>query len=165
MDLQIAVATDADAAAVAALRTSVAAHLTRQYGQGHWSSTATEHGVIRGMRSARVFVARDAGRVVATLALAPKKPWAIDPACFTYVSNPLYLTDMAVEPALQRHGIGRRILAEAVAACRAWPADAIRLDAYDAEAGAGAFYAKCGFREIGRAIYRNTPLVYYELVF
>jgi hypothetical protein len=44
-----------------------------------------------------------------------------------------------------------------------WPADAIRVDAYDAEAGAGGFYAKCGYREVGRVVYRNTPLVYYEL--
>jgi hypothetical protein len=40
--------------------------------------------------------------------------------------------------------------------------DAIRLDAYDAEAGAGPFYARCGFREVGRVLYRSTPLVYYE---
>jgi len=47
---------------------------------------------------------------------------------------------------------------------KAWPSNAIRLDAYDAKAGAGAFYAKCGFREAGRAIYRKTPLVYFELL-
>ena len=43
-------------------------------------------------------------------------------------------------------------------------ADAIRLDAYDAHAGAGSFYAKCGFKERGRVVYRDDPLVYYELV-
>ena len=47
---------------------------------------------------------------------------------------------------------------------RAWPADAIRLDAYDADAGTGEFYRKCGFRECGRRVYRGTPLIYYELV-
>jgi hypothetical protein len=47
---------------------------------------------------------------------------------------------------------------------RAWPGDAIRLDAYDAEAGAGKFYAKCGFRERGRVVYRKTPLIYFELI-
>jgi len=40
---------------------------------------------------------------------------------------------------------------------------AIRLDAYDAEAGAGRFYARCGYTELGRAIYRSAPLIYYEL--
>jgi len=37
------------------------------------------------------------------------------------------------------------------------------LDAYDATAGAGWFYAKCGFRETGRVTYRNVPLRCYEL--
>jgi len=32
------------------------------------------------------------------------------------------------------------------------------------EAGAGAFYAKCGFREVARVTYKHDPLVYYELV-
>ena len=40
---------------------------------------------------------------------------------------------------------------------RAWPADAIRLDAYDAAAGAGGFYAKFGCTEVGRVSYRDTP--------
>ena len=38
----------------------------------------------------------------------------------------------------------------------------IRLDAYDAAASAGAFYAKCGYREVGRVVYKKNPLVYYE---
>ena len=55
-------------------------------------------------------------------------------------------------------------LEDACAVARAWPADAIRLDAYDADAGAGSFYAKCGFRERGRIVYKRDLLVYYELV-
>jgi GNAT superfamily N-acetyltransferase len=71
---------------------------------------------------------------------------------------------MAIEPTLQRQGIGRRCMKEAARLARSWPADAIRLDAYDADAGAGRFYAKCGFREVGRITYRSAPLIYYELV-
>jgi GNAT superfamily N-acetyltransferase len=70
---------------------------------------------------------------------------------------------MAVTPAKQRQGIGWRCMEEAKRIARAWPADAIRLDAYDAEAGAGPFYARCGCTEVGRVTYRNTPLIYYEL--
>ena len=44
-----------------------------------------------------------------------------------------------------------------------WPSDAIRLDAYDGGPGAGNFYRKCGFREVGRATYRDVPLIYFEL--
>ena len=45
-----------------------------------------------------------------------------------------------------------------------WPSEAIRLDAFDAEAGAGGFYARCGFTEVGRVTYRKAPLMYYELL-
>jgi len=53
---------------------------------------------------------------------------------------------------------------DACAVARDSLADAIRLDAYDSPAGAGDFYAKCGFNERGRVVYRNDPLVYYELL-
>jgi hypothetical protein len=53
---------------------------------------------------------------------------------------------------------------QAAMVAKQWPGDAIFLDAYDAEAGAGEFYRKCGFREAGRATYRNTPLIYFELL-
>jgi GNAT superfamily N-acetyltransferase len=69
---------------------------------------------------------------------------------------------MAVEPLLQGRGIGRQLLAEADRVSRFLATEAIRLDAYDAPAGAGGFYARCGYREVGRAVYRRVPLVYYE---
>jgi hypothetical protein len=53
---------------------------------------------------------------------------------------------------------------EAVRQARARPANAIRLDAFDAEAGAEGFYAKCGFLEVGRVTYRKAPLISFELV-
>ena len=164
MDLRVGDATDADAALIAVLRTAAADDLTRRYGHGHWSSPVSEPTIRRGMRGTRVIVAREGDRVVGTLALATRKPWTIDATCFTAVRTPLYLTDMAVDPAVQRRGIGRHLLAEAVALARAMPVDAIRLDAYDCEAGAGPFYAKCGFREAGRVLYRSTPLIYFELL-
>jgi GNAT superfamily N-acetyltransferase len=164
IDLHFATAVDSDAAAIAALRTAVAERLTRDYGRGHWSGAVTEKTVQRAIPTADVLVARNGGEIVGTLRLATKKPWAIDPKYFTKVGRPLYLTDMAVDPALQRVGIGRRLLQEAAAVARSWPADAIRLDSYDAAAGAGPFYAKCGLREVGRVTYRGTPLIYFEMV-
>jgi GNAT superfamily N-acetyltransferase len=80
------------------------------------------------------------------------------------VTKPLYLTGMAVHPDFQRKGVGRLLMKHAEVTARAWPADAIRLDAFDADAGAGQFYAKCGFRKRGRVTYRKAPLVYFELV-
>ena len=155
-------ATDADVPGIAAIHAAVAEDLTRRYGEGHWSRAASDNGVQRTLRSARLIVARQGAAVVGTLTLATKKPWAIDVQYFTPVNKALYLTGMAVDPARQKAGIGSRLLVEAVEIARAWPANAIRLDAYDAPAGAGDFYAKCGFEERGRAIYRGTPLTYYE---
>jgi GNAT superfamily N-acetyltransferase len=71
---------------------------------------------------------------------------------------------MAVHPNWQQKGIGSLCIKEAKKKAKDWPSDAIFLDAYDARAGAGEFYRKCGFREVGRVSYRNTPLVYFELL-
>lgn len=157
-------ATEADAGALTALHSAVAGHLTRQYGEGHWSSSASEGSVRRNLLASRVIVARDDEGIAGTVRLTKRKPWAIDPKLFTPVTTPLYVVDMAVRPSAQRTGIGRRLIEETRAIARAWPAHALRLDAYDAPAGAGAFYARCGFREVGRAEYRTVPLVYYEML-
>jgi GNAT superfamily N-acetyltransferase len=71
---------------------------------------------------------------------------------------------MSVSVAHQGKGLGRLAVDDAIAVARKWPADAIRLDAYDAEAGAGQFYATCGFLKRGHVRYKNDPLVYYELL-
>jgi GNAT superfamily N-acetyltransferase len=158
----LTVATAADAVAIAALLNAVAAQLTQQFGIGHWSSVATEKTVRASLRRASVFVVRDDLEIVATLTLATRKPWAIDRKFFSAVPRPIYLISMAVHPGRQRSGLGRACVDEALEVCRDWPADAVCLDAYDADAGAGEFYRKCGFTEVGRAIYRNTPLIYFE---
>jgi GNAT superfamily N-acetyltransferase len=158
-------ATASDAVALAALHLAVAADLTTRYGKGHWSRCPGEKGVLRAITTSHVMVARDArGTIVATLQLATKKPWAIDRAFFTPVKRPLYLLNMAVTPKLQKKGVGRRCLEEAARIASAWPAQSICLDAYDAAAGAGGFYARCGYREMGNKIYRGVSLVYYEFL-
>src|SRR6476646_2261182 len=146
-------ATEADAAAISALHNAAADDLTARFGHGHWSYQGTEGGVLYDLRISRVFVETDASGIIGTFKLSTRKPWAIEVAYFTSVSKPLYLQSMAVRPELQRSGNGRRLLAEAIEVAKAWPADAIRLDAYVAEAGAGGFYAKCGYEERGRVEY------------
>jgi GNAT superfamily N-acetyltransferase len=155
-------ASEKDVPALSRLRTAAAIRLTEEHGKGHWSTPISEAAVRRGFAHAKVIVARDEGRAVGTLRLATKKPWAIDLKYFTKGGKALYLTDMAVDPAYQRRGVGRALLREALAVARGWPADAVRLDAYDAAAGAGPFYAACGFREVGRAAYRGVRLIYFE---
>jgi GNAT superfamily N-acetyltransferase len=152
-----------DACALAVLHTAVADDLTQRHGMGPWSAKTSEKGVLYAMRNSKVFVARAGTEIVATLRLATKKPWAIDTSYFAACRRPLYLLAMAVAPSKQRQGIGKWCMGEAVKIAKAWPADAIRLDAYDAEAGAGPFYVRCGCAEVGRVVYRNAPLIYYEL--
>lgn len=125
---------------------------------------SSERGIRYELRNARVYVARQKGKVVAALTLTTKKPWAIDRKYFQASTRPLYLLGLTVAPDRQRTGLGRRCVEEAVKIARAWPGDALRLDAFDAPAGAGEFYRKCGFKEVGRATYRAVPLIYFEMV-
>jgi GNAT superfamily N-acetyltransferase len=164
VSLTFARATARDAEAVAALRTAVSKDLTSRYGPGHWSSTVTARGMRHHLTYSVILLARQPSALVGVLRLSTRKPWAIDRAYFRDVPQAIYLTDMAVKPALQRHGVGRRLLAEAIRLAREWPAQVIRVDAYDTEVGAGPFYQNCGFQEVGRVIYRGTPLIYFELI-
>jgi GNAT superfamily N-acetyltransferase len=151
-----------EATAVAELLNAAADMLTVQYGIGFWSRHSTDRGVKWLMRIGQVYVVREQGSVIATLTLTPRKPWAIDIDYFTQVAKAMYVLSMAVAPDRQSRGIGRACVDAAVALCREASANALRLDAFDANAGAGAFYQKCGFRDVGRVRYRNVPLIYFE---
>ncbi len=128
---------------LAALYRAVAEDLTHRFGQGHWFVSANGEGRAERSAEAKVFANLDcmhqqSCRRYPTLgykeALGHRHR-----VYFTAAERPLYLTGMAVHPDLQRKGIGRLLLKEAEAVARAWSADAIRLDAFDAEAGAGTF--------------------------
>ena len=157
-------ATPKDVPVIAALHNAAAGALTARFGEGRWSSLVTERGTAASQRHARVRVGKGGKRILTALRLVTKKPWAIDVSYFTPVKRPLYLTGMTVAVTHQGQGLGHQALEDAVDVARDWPADAIRLDAFDADAGTGAFYAKCGFLERGRVVYKGDPLVYYELL-
>ncbi len=162
MSLKFRDATLDDVAAIAGLQNAAAGALTARFGPGPWSSLVNERGAALAQRHARVRIGRDGKRILTMLRLATKKPWAIDISYFTPVKRPLYLTGMAVSVAHQGQGLGSMALEDACTIAEEWPADAIRLDAYDANAGAGGFYARYGFTKRGRVVYRGDPLVYYE---
>jgi len=161
----LTLATPADAAGIATLLTAAADRLSALHGEGHWSRESTERGVLNTMRSSKVFVAKRGTVPVATMTLATKKPWAIDVSYFTPRPRVVYMLSMAVDPGVQRQGIGRTCIEQVLTIAEAWPSDTIRLDAYDADAGAGGFYLSCGFTEVGRVVYRNVPLIYFERLF
>ena len=163
MELIFELAKPEEAAEIANVLNAAAERLSDKFGLGHWSRLVSEKGVLLGIgNTSRFLAAKQNGTIIGVLRLVQKKPWAIDPAYFTPCKRPLYLVDMAVIPELQGKGVGRRLLEEAQKAARDWPAQAIRLDAYDTEAGAGGFYLKCGWQERGRVVYRKAPLIYFE---
>jgi len=163
MEIQLERAQESDAAAIAALRLAVARDLTARFGRGTWTYAAdSEAGVRMDLQTARVFIVRGNGGVIATLRLAEKKPWMLEVDFFTPARRPVYLTTMAIAPGQQRRGLGRACLEAADGIARAWSADAIRLDSYDAPAGAGEFYRKCGFQEVRRLEYHGTRLIFFE---
>jgi GNAT superfamily N-acetyltransferase len=164
MALLFSLATGADIPELLKLRLAVDADQDRRFGADRWTTTISEGSVARGLRSSRVVVARQDGRIVGALRMATKKPWAVDLKYFTPVVKAVYLHDVNVEPRWQRSGVGRQLIERAKTVARAWPVDAIRLDAYDGPSGGGPFYEKCGFTAVGRAVYRRAPLVYYEFL-
>ncbi|HEX5072480.1 MAG TPA: GNAT family N-acetyltransferase [Gemmatimonadaceae bacterium] len=164
VNLKFRDATLDDVPAIAALHNAAAGALTARFGVGHWSTLGTERSAALAQRHARVRVGREGKRILTVLRLATKKPWAIDVSYFTPVKRPLYLTGLAVAVTHQGQGLGRLALDDARAVAADWPADAIRLDAYDHAAGAGEFYVRCGYADRGHVVYKGNPLAYYELL-
>ena len=163
MSISFQFAAEADIPALVELRLAVDADQARRFGDDRWWTTISERSVARGLKSSRVLVAPE--RADCRNAANGDEEALGDLRHFTPVRRAVYLHDVNVEPGLQRSGIGRRLLARARTVARAWPVDAIRVDAYDGPAGGGPFYKKCGFAEVGRTVYRGVPLVYFEFVF
>jgi len=160
--VSIAVAIPSDAAALAALRTDVARDMTQRFGEGAWSAAPIEPDVARQVSESRVLVARRGAELVGTVRLVRALASAIDTSAFTQVTTALYVLGLAVVPTARGQGVGRCLMDAAKDAARAWPAQALWLDAYEHSAGAGPFYLKCGFRAVGRTTYREMPLTFYE---
>ncbi len=164
MRVKLERATADDAAELTRLRVAVNDKLRADFGEGFWVGKPTEHAAACDIRLVDVFVARFRGWIVASLALQWKKPWSIDRALLTPGRRTSFLTRMAVDPKYQRQGVGRQCIAEARRIATEQKAASICLDAFDCAAGAGPFYAKCGFREIGRVAYRGVPHIDFEMV-
>ena len=158
----ISVATPRDALALVKLRAAVARGMTQKFGEGHWSVSPSKAEVVRQVRASHVLVARRDAQLIGTVRLITARPWAIDSSCFTPVASALYVLGLAVAPEARGQKVGRDLMEAAKNVARAWPIDALWLDAYDHSAGAGSFYMTCGFRKVGRTQYREVPLIYYE---
>ena len=156
-----------DARSIADLRGAVARGMTREHGEGHWSACPSKAEVTRQLRASHVLVARRDGRIVGTVRLVTANPQVFDSGAFTSVASALYVLGLSVAPECRRQGIGRQLMEAAKDVARSRPAQALWLDAYDSEVGAGPFYERCGFRRVGPSSFRPgavrpVALVYYE---
>ena len=77
MRTHLDLASSADVQGLLELRAAVNRRLLEQCGEGFWIAKLTEKSMLFAMRQSSVYVARNRNRVVATLALSTRKPWAI----------------------------------------------------------------------------------------
>ena len=164
MRLKLQLASPDDIPELVAMRTRVSQDLAKKFGQGFWAGRPTEGGERFLMRIGQVYVARNRGRLIATLGLTTRKPWSIDVKNFRASAKPLYVRAMAVDPDRQRRGVGRQCIAETRRIAAEAGRDVIRLDAFDCAAGAGEFYRKCGFAKVARVVYKGVPLIDFEMI-
>src|SRR4030095_5424963 len=113
MALSFRFATQSDIPALLKLRLAVDADQAERFGKNRWSTTINEKSVARGLKASRVLLARRHGRIIGTLRMETKKPWAIDLRYFTPVAKAVYLHDVDVDPLFRRSGIGSQLLESA----------------------------------------------------
>jgi GNAT superfamily N-acetyltransferase len=139
--------------------------LVARFGEGHWAVVLSLSGTRERAKLGELYLIEDSGLAVATFILNRRRPgwyhdsWFADPG-----AKSGYLTHLAVRPESQRQGIGRYALAEAERWCRTADLAALRFDAYQGPAGAGPFYAKCGYTLRHSNKFRGVELHYYEKV-
>lgn len=109
-----------------------------------------------------MLVARRVDETIGTIRLVTPNPMAIDCSSFTPVATALYVLGLAVAPDAQGQGVGRGLMEAAKEVARRRPVEALWLDAYEHEAGAGLFYIKCGFQPRGRTTYGKISLKFHE---
>lgn len=80
-------------------------------------------------------------------------PWTTTPPA-------VVLHRLAVDPAVQRRGVGRRFFAHAEALARQWGASALRMDTYCLNHRMQALIQSQGFRRVGEIHLHGRPLTY-----
>ena len=162
-DLRCRLAKPNDAAQIHAIRVAAADDLTRRFGSGHWSHVSNLRTIRKHVTDETVWVGARASELVATLRITDSKigfyrsAWFSDPK-----ARAGYLMHMAVGPDHQRFGCGATLLREAEGVAMKQGLECVRLDSYDAPAGAGSFYAKAGYTHVYSGEVNGVPLQYWE---
>jgi GNAT superfamily N-acetyltransferase len=161
--VMLRLAQTSDVGRIRAIIAAAASELTARFGDGHWSRVRAFETLEKYGERGTLYVIEATGVAIGTLRLTDRKipfyrgEWFADPKAAAG-----YLLDMAIEPSRQRQGHGRRAMMAIEHIARSLGMKAVRLDAYDGPAGAGAFYEKCGYRQIHRGKFNGIALEYFE---
>ena len=150
---------------IASIRDESARDLLRRFGPGHWAGDSKVDGLKRELKKGKLlYLVRSGVEVVATFAISETGPKFLKPAWFADPAAPvMFLTAMAVAPAWQRRGVGIWCMKFIAKAAGARGAAWVRFDAYDASAGASAFYLKCGCVKVRRFGFNGVRLIAFEM--
>ena len=130
--MRIRQATAADSDALAACITAAYAPFL----QAGLTLPPVADGIAEDIRNNHVWVAEDAGQLIGGVVLV--------------LGDTAHLANLAVHPDAGGHGVGRALIAQAVAVARAAGYGAIRLTTHVQMTGTQAFYRRLGWIEAGR---------------
>lgn len=161
----IRLAAPGEIAGIYKLSVAAASDLVDKYGQGRWRVAAARKTLKRNQQSDSLFVIVKDAVIVGTFCFTTKKAGFYRRGWFAFPDDPAgYLLNMAIAPQHQRQGIGREVMNHIDQLARSMKLLAVRFDAYEANAGAGGFYRKCGYQLVHVGKVGDVGLEYYEKV-
>lgn len=130
--------------------------MQERLGLSHWVPPYALEKLRRDARNRQVYAALHANQVIATFTLGTALPLSYEkiPAILEMWNTPqpraLYINHLAILPAFQGRGLGRRCIQTIEDMAAEQGCEVLRLDSYSRHAGLQIFYPKLGFRNVGR---------------
>ncbi len=138
--------------------------MQERLGLSHWVPPYALEKLRRDARNRQVYAALHANQVIATFTLGTALPLSYEkiPAILEMWNTPqpraLYINHLAILPAFQGRGLGRRCIQTIEDMAAEQGCEVLRLDAYSRHAGLQIFYPKPGFRNVGRfSVWSERP--------
>jgi len=141
-----------------------------RFGLTHWVPAYPLHLMCKDAEVKSVFAIREGNQAIATFTIGTQAPSYYD---MTIWENPgakaLYVSRLAVLPALQGRGIGKWCMSTIERLAVAEECTAVRLDAYDKHVKLQDFYCRLGYQQKGTSrfntkLYGETGAVFFEKI-
>lgn len=132
--------------------------MQERLGLSHWVPPYPLERLRQDAQNRQVYAVLHANQVIATFTLGTALPRLYEkvPAILGMWSTPqpraLYINHLAILPAFQDRGCGRRCVQTIEGMAAEQGCDVIRLDAYSKHEGLQIFYTKLGFRNVGHFV-------------